>query len=687
MSDFKLLSPAAAGTILDNLFKKTSDRKFAISVNEDKCFGEKRLDLGQISLPVEDTEFSVVDNSDRSGCYEWHVPTPEALRSGLMQSLDVPPAEGNNKARAEKELAKIERVLDLVAATAARLGLTLPNFDADSLAEFPFRRPVTVVTDTAAIAQGALDFVARYLHPAARIKIPAIAHMEIVNLGDRYFAQRRSPKSKAAMLYEHIISQGSQRTLLRLELQSDVEIERTAVMSEPLRSAFQKESGETADLNLSAPVRSFCDRLILEVARQHQSYSAPGHAVYLLTADQGLARMAMSEGIEPIFYASPVANDFLGKIVTGSGFNPLTGALSVVPLTQVLWELAVAFGNARIALPDDSAYVEVATIGDGLTWSPFHSREDLFWVRTEGEIEAGDGIATPPSSQTGTQTKKLESTMVEIKPVAEAIVPKRADETTSMIRFSAERLLDLVAILGARKPVAQKALLSQADISEKAWADYRRLLESGEFILADKKSNWIGTERLDSLWNACVATDFEAMTNVLKLIPSCNFFFQTLEEQKKFSEGKSPFPSRVLSGYQGLAEFCCIGAPIAGEGFYATATNPKPTAFTEIALKQFVRIAKGEKLASVGAWLEELIRSEGIHPLNARSRLAEARAAKLIHLITEGSTTDTRHDRKMIRTLVVERDKPLVRTEYLYRGDFLIPGKSSTSFRLEEMAK
>ncbi|WP_186121169.1 hypothetical protein [Burkholderia gladioli] len=680
MNDYKLLSPAVTGGLLDKLFAASADQKFVLSVHEDKCFGEERLSLGEILLPVEDREFAATGNTDRTGSFEWRVASRAHVHAGLIDALEVPTG-GNEQqhAKREKEIAKIDRVLDLLAALGTRLGLIHPTFDADSLSDFPYRRPVTIVTDTAAIAQGALDFVARFLHPAARIKIPAIAHMEIVNQGDRYFTQRRSGKqSKANTLYDHMISQGSQRVLLRLELHSDVEIERTAVMSEPLRSAFQPER-EISDLNLSAPVRSFCDRLILEVARQHQAYSAPGHSVYLLTADQGLARMAMSEGISPIYYASPVAEDFLGKVLSGSTFHPLTGALHITPLTDVLWELAAAFGSARLSLPDNSAYVEVATIGKDLTWSPYHSKEDLLWVKVCGGTEKG----APHEVKAQTESA------LPAKPITEPVTVENATSAVetfrtkiSMSRFTVERFIDLLNFFETTRIVSMKALLETFSLTESSWADYRRLFESGELI-EPAKGGWSATERLNRIWSACAARDFESLREGLQRIPSCVSFFGVLKDLEKMDLDNTPFPSRVLPGYQGLAEIACVGAPIAGDGFYSTISNPAPAIFAKIAVSRFRQVAGGEKLASVGAWLEALVKHEGIHPLNARARLLEAHGAKLLSLVTEGSTTDTRHERKTFKVLGLQRGKPIIKTEYFYRGDFLIPEKSSTSFRLE----
>jgi len=84
--------------------------------------------------------------------------------------------------------AKLCRGLDGVAHCACRVGLNHPVIDAGNLASMPFRTPTTIVADTSAIVQGGLDFAVRFLYPMARIKIPAIAHMELLNATDNFSA-------------------------------------------------------------------------------------------------------------------------------------------------------------------------------------------------------------------------------------------------------------------------------------------------------------------------------------------------------------------------------------------------------------------------------------------------------------------------------------------------------------------
>ena len=251
-------------------------------------------------------------------------------------------------------------------------GLQHPKFDPQSLEGMPFRRSTTLVADTSGAVQGGLDFVARHLHPVARVKVPAIVQMEIVNFAHRFLSGRHEKKTRSAdLLIEHLLSQGGQRVLLRLELQADIEVERTFLLGDPLRSAFQSDRDpELSDLNLSVSIQAYIDRLILESARQHQAQANLGHKVQLLTSDQGLARMALAEGIVPLFFISVAAKDFFGRRLTGTTLDPFTGTLLETSIASLLWELATAFGSARLGTSDDSHSLTVSAIGEGLFLGP-----------------------------------------------------------------------------------------------------------------------------------------------------------------------------------------------------------------------------------------------------------------------------------------------------------------------------
>ena len=124
---------------------------------------------------------------------------------------------------------------------------------------------------------------------------------------------------------------------------------------------------------------------------------------------------------------------------------------------------------------------------------------------------------------------------------------------------------------------------------------------------------------------------------------------------------------------------------MSGSGIYATPNVPEVTTFARIALRSFSSIDRdGHGLVATGEWLESLIRDEGIHPEVARRLLDDASEMKLIRRSTEGSTTQLRFDDRIVHVLRVESGLPVIEPIYLYRGDYLIPGKASVSLRIED---
>ena len=178
--------------------------------------------------------------------------------------------------------------------------------------------------------------------------------MEIVNFADRFLKNwRASNVKRPGLMVDHLTSQSGQRVLVQLELRSDVELERTFLLGDPLRGSFQRDQDkELSELNLSISIKSYADRLILEEARQHLSQVASSHRVMLLTGDQGLARMAMAEGISPIYFRATRADAFFGRRFTGANFRPFSGELHITSIPEILWELATISGCARVSAED-----------------------------------------------------------------------------------------------------------------------------------------------------------------------------------------------------------------------------------------------------------------------------------------------------------------------------------------------
>ena len=687
---YKLVAYQDSARLFSPLFLNTG--KCRIEVSEDKAFKDAAyLPLGEIELEGDSADVQQMLSSAKRGNFEWVVADLAETRAALSTLMEIVAPDANAKAAVksahEKTVGRIERILDAIATVAVRLGMVHPLLDPLSLEDMPFKRACTVVTDTSGVLQGGLDFVAQFLHPTARIKVPAVVHMEVINSADSFLKRRRATKTNAsALLFDHMLSQAGQRVLLRLELRPDTEIERTPLLGDPLRNAFQKDSEqEWADLNLSVPLRSYCDRLILEAARLHQAHSNPGHMVRLLTADQGLARMALAEGIVPLYFRTIGAEAFFGRRLTGAMLHPFSAEIVRTPLQSVLWELATTFGAARLV--SDSGWVEVAAIGTDLTWSPLHSQNDLLWVRSSG-------IATLAIEATG----KGDKPSVGKKPPANPKLVRSADrasrssnrkaaaaqDVVGYYRFNVERMLSLLSALAGQGHLTEANVLRIIEAATPG--EYIRFLRAGDHVKVED-GRWELTDRGFAFADAIARSDRRQLADALSSVPSFAAFKECLNTSAIGQPTELALPSRAEPTYKLLGELTGLGTPIAGEGYYATPSLPNPQSFVEMALRQYQELDKGDGYVSVGAWLESLVRSEGVHPVFAREALEEASASGLISRATEGSTTDTRHDQHAIRVLRSHGSKPKVETVHLYRGDFLIPGKSSSSIKLGELRK
>ena len=548
----------------------------------------------------------------------------------------------------------------------------------------PYRRSVTVVADTSGVLQGALDFVVRHL-PIARIKIPAIVQMEFVNFTHRFLSLRRKQKNQRRFheLIEHLKSQGGQRTLLRLELQADAEIERTYLLGDPLRSAFQPEhDAELSDLNVSVSVPAYADRLILEAARHHQAQSGPKHAVRLLTGDQGLARMALAEGVTPLYFRAVRADDFFGRRLAGQTFDPFTGQLRRTPLALVLWELATAFGSARLTDESGRGFT-VSALGEGMSWFPYHSVNDLLWCEQVPESTTGE-----PSSPVRKRTRSGRSggAAVSQEETAEPSgdVRRTARKASSFQVFDVGRLFRLICALDDEEEMSEPRVMELLGVrSPRGGSEYRRFLSSADLVSVTD-GNWKAEPPIQPLSAALRNERTEELRDVLLNAPSFSTFAAHIGQSEVGSAlDLSGVVARGTNNYRILGEITLLCALVRTEGVYPTPTTPDAATFARTALDRFTELDRGEGLIATGAWLESLIRNDGIHPEIARRRLDEASTKGLLRRSTEGSTTQIRFDDHVVHVLRTDSGMPIVTPIHLYRGDYLIPGKGSTSLRIE----
>lgn len=689
MSNHALTTPREADLLVARVFSHS--RSCEVLVQEERAFlGAEWLSLGSLALDNGIGGAEQVLGAVKRGAFEWQLPELGETRARLCKLIGI-----NDE---DKWAPKIRRALDAVAAISVRIGLQHPKFDPYALESMPFRRSTTIVADTSGALQGGLDFVARYLHPAARVKVPAIVQMEIVNFAERFLSGRRASKTKPLdLLIDHLMSQGGQRVLLRLELHADTEIERGFLLGDPLRSAFQSDRDpDLTELNLSVSIRAYVDRLILEAARHHLAQANLGHRVQLLTSDQGLARMALAEGIVPLFFTHVVAEDLFGKRLTGTILDPFSGRLRATPIASVLWELATAFGSARLTNQASDHSLTVSAIGEGFSWSPYQSHADLLWC---------DKRAVPewPAPPTSVQTTSTESSSYVRKARApknsstRIAPPRRGNRQPSQTPVSASgsaktaapqrlgvgQLLSLIDALDNREFLSEEEVANVLGTrNREGMMEYRRFLASGKLIEV-KEGAWRIGHGLRELAIALRNEDVDKVRRILLLVPSFALFAQRISGARVGVVWDPTELGRAATTYRTLGEITRLCAPIFGEGLYPTPRVPEPEEFAQMAILRFRSLDQGDGLVATGAWLEELVRRDGVHPEISRIRLADASARRLLKRSTEGSTTEVRFDSHTIQVLRVQSGRPVVTIVHLYRGDYLIAGKSSTSLRIE----
>jgi len=708
MKGFALKSPVEAEREIAKVFNQglaTHGGTLVVSCRDESAFLENIwFTLGQIRLasmaqpnqaggPIDELAISKLL---RLGAYEWSTPNIDEASAELSTALGATNGDQTD----------LSAVLADISSIAVRVGLSQPTFDPAALVDMPYRHPSTIVADTSGVLQGGLDFVARFLYPTARVKIPTIVNMELTSAAEAFFALRRNRTRKTSKrrrreLVEHLKSQGGQRALLRLELQADTEVERTFLLGDPLREAFATDNdGDVKGLNISRPIRAYADRLILEAARHHQAQTGPTHEVRLLTGDQGLARMVLAEGIAPLYFDATKADKFFGNLLTGRPLHPFTGKAQNISLAAILWELATGFGTVKIGTEEDSSSFTVCALGKNMSWSPYHSLDDLLWCST---VISTDGLvvsqqngqkANPSKSQPGKQskiTKKTKGTdrdsVKDVKADTTNVVrsrTKQKENKVAFLRFNVSRLFGLICALDDSQELSVDEVVNVLNATSRKGADeYRRFLLSAGLIYTEN-GLWRVGPQITRLSGALRSGRSEEVHECLLAAPSYGAFVHRIDQLEIGETLEKGYFGRGISAYRILGEIGGVCAEIQGEGIYATKNDPDATVFASLAHQRFADLGGDDDLVATGAWLEALIRSDGIHPEISRRRLDQASEYGLVHRSTEGSTTQIRNDDHVLHVLRVSSGIPRVEKVHLYRGDFLIPGKASVSLRIRE---
>ena len=698
MSKFELSSKMDAEVALAALLLR--DNKTAqdvsglhLQVREDKCFQNNWVTVGRIQLfpdpPMASAQETVTDiqriiEALRLGFFEWSIPSQSDL-AGEIESVLPTPRKGVTASQRKKIVEATKTVVHI----AMRCGLAHPVFDALMLGRMQLRRPLSIVVDTNAVLQGGLDFFARHVTTRARIKVPALVHMEILNFCERYFSQRRKESYTSHMLLDHLNGQGGQRVLLRLETDQGVEFERPRLGADPLRGVVAPDSdAEDKNLGLQQVQRSFADRLILETAVQHRDQVGPEHPVMLLTSDQGLARMALAESIQPIFFDSNAVSQLFGERLSGIGFVPFSvngPKFHGIGLVDVLWEFASTFGASRLTIDADKAAFEVLALGEEVAWQPYHSYEDLLWTREDMPTRVGPDEGKEAHNQAPRViARKAEEDQGRRTDIVAEGRPKSSSTRAGTYSFSLNSMLRLLGVLHESREISDDAAMSVAKVrSVSSYGEYYNFLVAGGFAIREngvlRKS-----ERLDELFMALREGDHPKIAEFLGGIVSFKAFLDKLLVGTALEQKESELRNDSFRSYSNLAEICCLGVRFVDRGIFGTPNNPRPAEFVAPALEAYEAVRGGESFALTGAWLEKLAIQYGIHPVRARQRLAEGHQGGYVRRFFEGSTPDTRFENRTMQILEVDRGQPIVRTIKLYHGDFLMPGRASVGVKLSK---
>ena len=670
---------------------------YELVVADENCFQENsKLSLGKIRLNIFETdeplEHSEFETAILHGQYTWSLPDLYSLNSNLQYCLI---ASDDYDLHFADQLLK-ETFQDIV----RRLLLLLPAFDAGLFSELPLRTPTTLVVDTSAVKQGALDFACRFLYPMARIKIPAVVPVEILNMVDRFFNQRRKKKTKSkqflSCLSDHIKSQGAQRALLRLEWHSQIEVERQLAGLDPLRAIFKRDSEITED-NLSVVQRSLADRLIFETAIGHISQANPDHKICIVTSDQGMARMALAEGMTPLYFDARNLTNPLGKTLTGTLFNPFDASFYRIPLTALLWEVATCFGSASII--SENGEFKVTAIGESLSWYPYQSREDLLWCKwipnsksiqsisvlnNENDAYAESNVtATSESSDDRVTDAEISEELEDSE-----LVPHSASRIKTNT-ISAQTFINLIDALSTVRSIETDQLKNLIGISTSSIREYSNFLRGSGF--ADKAGDIILVQPTLSTLNTAIAEiDFTNFAELMLQIPSFNAYIDLLRQHQLEPEWS---PVRYLRrstapAYQMLAEVSTLAIHIPDVGFVVTDAIPEQKEFVDAAVSTYDFLSEGDQWGVLtGLWLENLASSYKYHPSVVRNLLETAAANGVINRYFEGSTIEKRFENHKISVLESNEDGgPSIREYHLYRGDFLFSRRASVRIQIERVA-
>ena len=248
-------------------------------------------------------------------------------------------------------------------------------------------------------------------------------------------------------------------------------------------------------------------------------------------------------------------------------------------------------------------------------------------------------------------------------------------------------MLRLIQLLVSGKDFGNEEVMRHLGFThERKLAEYRGFLMSGGFVSYSRPI--IGkTEKLDQLWAALRARNHNQISALVLGVASLREFYDAVVASNPLTPDSAvPIKTDAIPNYRCVLELSGLVLQIPKEGIFPTPRRPTAGEFAPLAYSVYLDLARKEDLyIATGAWLEGLAKNHQIHPIEARQRLDEARAAGLIERYVEGSTP-TRFAGRTFCMLDLLNNELTVREVALYEGNFLIPGKGSASLRLKRGA-
>lgn len=267
-------------------------------------------------------------------------------------------------------------------------------------------------------------------------------------------------------------------------------------------------------------------------------------------------------------------------------------------------------------------------------------------------------------------------------------LPQKREFDSGAYKFSPDKLFTLV------KYLAEEGALSDEEAQHllglqllEGYKRYKGFLRSAGLLNQDT-SHTIPTRELQHFWQALNEEDTPKFLNVLLNVPSFRELYEDVCYRRIVARKKGNFPIAeiAVSNYLNLGEAAGAWLVNPERGVVATDNSHlERVVFAELAMKTYeaLRELNETEWILTGQWLEELALRHAVHPIFARSLLAEARQGNLLQVYVEGSTPDTRFDNHIMWMLSSQNGNSRLIKVYLYHGDFLIPGTASVRLSIQ----